>query len=265
VTTWILLRGLTREARHWSDLPERLRAGGIEGEMVLADLPGSGVHSRVRVPTNVPAMMDFVRADLMSHGYTPPFRLIALSLGGMIAVAWAQREPREIESLVLINTSMRPFSGPLMRLRPRALPELLFAALCWRSRPDAEAVIHNLTCNRQDSRGTDLATWIEIYRSAPVNSVNGLRQLWAAARFNANVATPQCPTLVVSSRSDGLVHPGCSTALSRAWGVAHRQHSWAGHDLPHDDPDWLADAVAGWEREVVSGRDRIISGGMRRN
>ncbi|MEA3122836.1 MAG: hypothetical protein QOH33_2426, partial [Paraburkholderia sp.] len=69
MSTWILLRGLTCEARHWADLPQQLRASGIKGEMVLPDLPGSGVHSRVRAPTSVPAMVDFVRADLNSHGY----------------------------------------------------------------------------------------------------------------------------------------------------------------------------------------------------
>lgn len=259
MTTWILLRGLTREARHWADLPERLRASGIEGEMVMADLPGSGVHARVRVPTSVPAMVDFVRADLKSHGYAPPFRLIALSLGAMIAVAWAQREPREIESLVLINTSMRPFSGPFMRLRPGAFPELICVALRWRSRGDAEAAIHNLTCNRRDDRAKDLAAWLAIYRNAPVNRANALRQLWAAARFRANDVPPQCPTLVLSSRSDGLVHPGCSASLAQAWAVEHRQHAWAGHDLPHDDPAWLADAVAAWEREAVSGCNRMTS------
>lgn len=259
MTTWILLRGLTREARHWADFPERLRASGIEGEMVPVDLPGSGVHSRVRVPTSVLAMVDFVRADLMSRGYTPPFRLIALSLGAMIAVAWAQREPREIESLVLINTSMRPFSGPLMRLRPRALPELLCTALRWDTRRDVEAAIHNLTCNRRDKRDMDLAAWVAIHRSAPVDRSNALRQLWAAARFRADDAPPQCPTLVLSSRGDALVHPSCSASLAHAWGVEHRQNLWAGHDLPHDDPAWLVDAVSGWEREALSGCDRMTS------
>ena len=254
MTTWILLRGLTREARHWADLPEQLRASGIEGEFVLADLPGSGAHARVRAPASVPAIVDFVRADLSSRGYAPPFRLIALSLGAMVGLAWAQREPREIERLVLINTSMRPFSGPFMRLRPRALPELLCAALRWRVRRDAEAAIHNLTCNRRDERDADLAAWTAIYRSAPVDRANAWRQFWAAARFTADDVLPRCPTLVLSSRGDALVHPGCSVALAHASRAAHRQHQWAGHDLPHDDSAWLADAVASWVAEMAEER-----------
>jgi pimeloyl-ACP methyl ester carboxylesterase len=259
VTTWILLRGLSREARHWAHMPDELRANGIEGQFVLADLPGSGVHSRVRALASVPAIADFVRDDLRSRGYAPPFRLIALSLGAMVALAWAQRAPREIECLVLINTSMRPFSAPFMRLRLRALSELLCAALRWRNRRDAEAAIHNLTCNRRDERDADLAAWIAIYRSAPVDRATAWRQLWAAARFKADDAPPQCPTLVLSSCGDALVDPGCSAALARAWGAAHRQHRWAGHDLPHDDPAWLADAVARWVAEI--GEEAASSGG----
>lgn len=246
MTTWVLLRGLTREARHWAEMAEQLRASGLEGDIVCADLPGTGVHWQVRSPANVPALVDFVRADMRSRGYAPPFRVIALSLGAMVALAWAQREPSEIERLVLINTSMRPLNRPFMRLQPRALPELLCAALNWRSRRDAETAIHNLTCNRRDLRDTDLAKWIAIYRSAPVSRANASRQLWAAARFKANAAPPQSPVLVLSSARDALVHPACSSAIAGVWHAEHRQHPWAGHDLPHDDPVWLASSIAGW-------------------
>lgn len=254
MSAWVLLRGLTREARHWAELPERLRASGIEGEIVFADLPGSGAHARLRAPANVEAMAEFVRADLASRGYAPPYRVIAMSLGAMVAAAWAQRAPRDIEGLALINTSMRPYSSPLERLRPNAWPELLCAALRWRDRRDAEAAIHNLTCNRRDQRGTDLAAWVAIYRSAPVSRVNAVRQLWAATRYRAADDAPLCPTLVLASRADALVHPACSAKLAQAWGAAHAEHPWAGHDLPHDDPMWLAEAIAAWVGDAVLGQ-----------
>ncbi len=186
--------------------------------MVPLDLPGNGVHSRVRVPTSVLAMVDFVRADLMSRGYTPPFRLIALSLGAMVAIAWAQRRSREIERLVLINTSMRPFSGPLMRLRPRALPELLVQRCAGDTRRDVEAAIHSLTCNRRDKRDMDLAAWSCDPPKRSRERANALRQLWAAARFRADDAPPHCPLLVLSSRGDKLVTP-VALPISHTLGV----------------------------------------------
>lgn len=255
----VLLRGLTREARHWADLPGQMRAAGIEGEFVCVDLPGCGMHVRVKAPANVRAMLAFVRADLASRGHRPPFRIIGLSLGAMVAVAWAQNEPAEVEALIVINTSMRPFNGLFKRLRPGAWPGLVSAALHWRGRRRAESAIHDLTCNRCDKRDTDLAVWIAIYRSSPVNRANALRQFWAAARFRARAEAPRCPVLVLSSQGDRLVHPQCSAALAKAWHAAHREHPWAGHDLPHDDAMWIVDAVARWLDEPANAFQRSIS------
>jgi pimeloyl-ACP methyl ester carboxylesterase len=250
LSTWVLLRGLARESRHWAELPAQLRASGLEGEFVCADLPGCGVHAPLKVPASVPAMAEFVRADVISRGHTPPVRMIGLSLGAMVAVSWAQARPEEIDRLVLINTSMRPFSGPSKRLRIGAWPTLMRAAIDWRGRRAAEAAIHALTCERRDRYDTDLAVWIAIYRSAPVNRANALRQLWAASRFEAGRAAPACPTLILASKADRLVHPDCSRALAGSWGAAYREHRWAGHDLPHDDPLWLAEAIQRWENEI---------------
>lgn len=252
MSAWILLRGLARESRHWAELPHQLQAAGLDGEFVCVDLPGCGVHAPVKVPPSVRGMAEFVRADLLARGHTPPFRMIGLSLGAMVAVSWAETRPEEIERLVLINTSMRPFSGPSMRLRMGAWPALLRAAIGWRGRRAAEAAIHALTCARRDRYDTDLAVWIAIYRSAPVNRANVARQLWAAARFKAGRAAPRCPTLVLASRADRLVHPECSRRLARAWGAAYREHPWAGHDLPHDDARWLAEAIHAWAGEAFA-------------
>ncbi|RKP47632.1 alpha/beta fold hydrolase [Trinickia fusca] len=253
MSAWILLRGLTREARHWAQLPERLRASGLAGEIVCLDLPGSGIHQAMRSPVSVSAMLEFVRADVRARGYTPPFRVLAMSLGAMVATAWAQQAPHEIERLALINTSMRPFCSARERLCPGAWPELLCAALRWRDRSDAEAAIHLLTCNRLDQRDADLAVWAAIYRSAPVSRANACRQLWAAAHFAAAATPPRCPTLLVSSTRDALVDPVCSRKIAAAWSAAHLEHPWAGHDLPHDDPAWLADALAAWSFDVLAG------------
>lgn len=246
MSTWVLLRGLTREERHWADLPERLRAAGLRDALVFADLPGNGTHFRVRAPLDVDAMVDFVRADLMRRGYMPPFRLLAMSLGAMVAVRWAQRSPGEVERLVLVNTSIRPYCSMRERLRPSAWGDVLRAARRWRDRRRAEGAIHRLTCNRCDLRDTDIAVWIAIFRSAPVTRANALRQFLAAARFTAEREAPACATIVLASRRDALVDPACSTQLAKAWGAAFAEHPWAGHDLPHDDPDWLARTVVSW-------------------
>lgn len=245
MSAWILLRGLTRETRHWGRLPDALRdAAG--GGLLPIDLPGNGAFAHLRSPAAVARMVDFVRHAALQSGVPGPYRVLAMSLGGMVATHWAQRHPAEIERLVLINTSMRPFSRVNERLRPSAWPGLVGVASHWSDAPRVERRIHRLTCNRVDNLDADLDAWSAIRRSAPVSRGNALRQLWAAARFTAAVAAPRCPVLILSSRADRLVDPVCSAKLAAAWGASQREHPWAGHDLPHDDPGWAAEQVRAW-------------------
>lgn len=240
---WILLRGLTRESRHWGAFATLLEARG--GAVLPIDLPGNGTLVHLRSPVEVDAYVDAVRAEALRHGARPPYRVLAMSLGGMVASAWARRFSDEIEWLVLVNTSMRPYSHFYERLRPAAWPALLRAASHWRGGDRgniAETMIHARTCARRDTLAADLDAWRAIRASAGVSRANALRQLLAAARYTVR-GLPRCPVLVLSSRADRLVDPACSTRLARAWGATHREHPWAGHDLPHDYPQWLVDAV----------------------
>src|SRR5579871_6645220 len=217
MSTWILLRGLTRETRHWGRLPDALRDATGAARLLPIDLPGNGEFAHVRAPASVAGIVAFVRQAVTqtgARGPRGPYSVLAMSLGGMVATDWAQRYPGEIERLVLINTSMRPFSRAHERLRPSAWPGLLGVAAHWSDAVDAESGIHRLTCNTVDTLEADLAAWTAIRRSAPVSRANALRQLWAAARFSAAAAAPSCAVLILSSRADGLVNPVCSAKLA---------------------------------------------------
>jgi pimeloyl-ACP methyl ester carboxylesterase len=253
MSTWILLRGLTRETRHWGRLPTLLLGvAAPAARTLMLDLPGNGASAALPAPLSVEEMVTFVRRAAMQQGARPPYRVLAMSLGGMVATAWAQAHADEIERLVLINTSMRPFSPAWERLRPQRWPDLLRLAACWRDARAAETVIHRITCNESHSGkafDADLAGWIAIRESAPVSRANALRQLVAAARFRAARRAPACPLLLLSSRADRLVNPACSASLAAAWNARHLQHASAGHDLPHDDPEWTSAAVGSWLAE----------------
>ncbi len=266
MSTWILLRGLTREARHWGVLPEALRASldgiadGVPSRVLAIDLPGNGAYARARAPLEVGAMVDFVRVAARESGAPGPYCVLAMSLGGMVATCWAQRHPAEIARLVLINTSMRPFSRFDERLRPAAWPMLVRIAAHWGDARRAENTIHRLTCNHRESRDADVQTWAAIRSSAPVSRANALRQLIAAARFKAHAQPPACGTLVLSSSEDGLVDPACSAALAAAWGAEHWRHPWAGHDLPHDDPAWAVERIRAWLLQADAERTSVTAG-----
>ncbi|MBN3765665.1 alpha/beta hydrolase [Burkholderia sp. Ac-20365] len=264
MSTWILLRGLTREARHWGALPDALCAAlddpkqgasstDAPTRVLTIDLPGNGEHVSLRAPSDVAGIVDFVREAARASGAPGPYCVLAMSLGGMVATCWAQRHPADIARLVLINTSMRPFSRFDERLRPQAWPGLARIAWHWSRAAAAENVIHRLTCNNRETRDADLKQWIAIRESAPVSRANALRQLLAAARFSAGRRRPACETLVLSSRADGLVDPACSAALAAAWHADHWRHPWAGHDLPHDDPAWTVERIRAWFMDSLSG------------
>ncbi len=242
---WVLLRGLTRETHHWGPFPDRLFAALGERGGCL-DLPGNGELNGLPSPTCVTDMVVSARQALHALGHRPPYRLLAMSLGGMVATQWAQQHPQEVDRLVLINTSMRPHSRLTQRLRPQRWPELLAIAHRWHQPEAVEARIHRLTCERRDGMADDVARWSERRRHAPVSAANALRQLWAAARFRAAATAPPCPVLLLSSAHDRLVNPVCTAQVARAWQASHRQHPWAGHDLPHDDAEWVVQQVALW-------------------
>jgi len=257
VTTWLLFRGLTRESRHWGDFPEIFQAACPEAEILCLDLPGNGVLYRQDSPADVLAMAEYCRAELRQRGIAGPVHLLAMSLGAMVAVAWAARYPEEIAGAVLINTSLRPFSPFYQRLRPRSYGRLLRFLWPGDSTAAAEVRILRLTSNRAAAPEL-VAAWAAYRREQPVALANALRQLLAAVRYRAPVAAPAIPLLVLASRGDQLVNPDCSRRLARLWQTAFAEHANAGHDIPLDDGPWVAEQIGAWRQTAVPPRRREI-------
>lgn len=255
MSTWVLLRGLTREAGHWGAFPSLLRER-LPGDarVITIDLPGNGRLAHERSPTRIEAYVDNCRLQLRTLGVEAPVHLLAMSLGAMVAADWARRHPEELSGCVLINTSLRPFSPWYRRLRPASYGTLL--GLLWprRDHRAREEAILRLT-TRQPSRPAEIVDgWIALREARPVSGANVLRQLWAAMRYRASVHAPTVSLLVLSSRRDALVDVRCSQRLARAWQVPIVEHPTAGHDLPLDDGPWVADQAVRWMAALTSGR-----------
>ena len=245
MSTWVLLRGLMREQRHWGDFPQQLAQALPDAAIITPDFPGNGQRHAQRSAASVAAMVEFCRAELRARGLRPPYRVLALSLGGMAAVEWASRYPDEIAACVLVNTSMRPFSSFHQRLRWQNYGAILKLMLLGGAARQ-ERLILRLTSNDAAARADALPRWLAYQRDYPVARANALRQLWAAARYCAPAQRPPVPLLVLSSAADRLVDAQCSQRLAAAWQADIRSHPTAGHDLPLDDGPWLAQAVAQW-------------------
>jgi pimeloyl-ACP methyl ester carboxylesterase len=246
VSTWILLRGLTREARHWGNFAEAFADEIPDAQLFAPDLPGNGTLNAQESPVRVEAMAEAIRSQLISQGIAPPYHLLAISLGAMVAVDWAARHPDEIHGAVLINTSLRPFSPFYRRLKPGNYLPLLKLAWPGGSDLNRERVILEMTSRHAEQTDELLSNWQAYRRDRPVAVGNALRQLIAALRYRAPLARPPAPLLILSSRNDTLVDSACSRQLAQRWDAPHAVHPSAGHDLPLDDGAWVALAVSRW-------------------
>ena len=241
---WVLLRGLTRESRHWGDFPQRLGEVAGGARVICLDLPGNGKLNGTDSPCSVEAMADYCHAELASLGVAPPCRVLAMSLGAMAAVAWAQRHPGDVAAAVLINTSLRPFSPFYRRLRPANYLRLLRALKAGDG--ELETAVLEITTRLVPNPAAVIEEWRQWRRENPVSRRNSLRQLVAAARYRAPRKRPFEQLLLLAGARDALVDPRCSLQLAAQWDAVVGVHPAAGHDLPLDDAAWVLARIRCW-------------------
>jgi pimeloyl-ACP methyl ester carboxylesterase len=253
MTTWVLLRGLMRESRHWGDFPIRFQETlGVE-KVVMLDFPGNGSEHALASECSVEAMAQYCHDQLHRLGIAPPYRVLALSLGAMVAVEWGKQHPEEIERLVLINTSLAPQNPFYQRLRPANYPAFLQQVI-FGSKAQRERMILRVTSNIGKSQlGEEqlLAQWVDYAQDAPVSLINVLRQLYAAAKYRAASTRSCVPVLLLAGLKDRLVDARCSRTIAKQWGCELIEHESAGHDLPLDDGVWVAERVREWLASTV--------------
>lgn len=253
-TQWIFLRGLVRESGHWGPFVPFFESQVPNARVHLLDLPGNGALYTLTSPTHLKAMVESCRQQLRNAGLDPPYAVLALSMGAMVAVLWAHDYPHELVRQVLINTSMRPYSAFYERLRPRnwvTILALLARTLLRRATGQQwEAAVLRMTTSGHHPQV--LQAWLLLRTAHPVSTANALRQLCAAAIFMAPARRPLVPTLLLASTCDGLVSVRCSRGLAHAWQVPLLEHPHAGHDLALDDPHWLVQQLC--HGGVTSGR-----------
>lgn len=238
-----LLRGLAREAAHWLEFPQLLRHTLSDDCCLhLLDFPGCGRHYQQPALASISAMTDHTRAQaetLSAIASGEPVFIIGISMGGMVALDWAQRYSHEVKGVVLINTS----SGrhPIWwRLRPRIWPLMVSLLLPYRLRENL--VLHAVTnCSALFKKR--LQQWLTIQQQRPVTRATIISMLRAAAQFRPQ---SQCSVkgLVLTSDGDRMVSSHASENLARKFAWPLVRHPSAGHDLPMDDPQWVADQVA---------------------
>ncbi len=190
-------------------------------------------------------MTEHVRSEIASVeilARQEPIYVVGISMGGMVALDWAQRYPQELRGLVMINSSAgnQPF---WWRLRPAAWATMIRALLGDAS--TREAKVLSIVSNNAEGYARHLNQWLSIQQQRPVSRATIVTMLRAAAQFHP---APNCTVhgLVLASEGDAMVSVRASLSLAQQFGWAAQQHPDAGHDLPMDDPGWVAQKLVDW-------------------
>lgn len=241
---WLLLRGLGREQRHWFDFPELL-ASSLGARTETVDLPGMGSRRLERSPCSIAG----IARDLQRH-ITPahregPWGVLGISLGGMVALELAARSPREISHVAIINCSSR-LSLNHQRLRPHALVALVCSNLT-RHAEARERCIYALTTRAPRQQLHEWSRRAAAFEPPAPRAL--LAQLLAARAFRP--PTVNQPVLVLSGARDRVAAPACSRALAQRLGATHYTHPRGGHDLPIEQPQWVAEQLRLWLASIA--------------
>lgn len=252
--TWILLRGLLREQRHWGNFPRQLQ-DQLNVNIISADIAGNGKRYQQTSTTSITTMLEDVRSEVQITQCQQPVAVLGLSMGGMIASQWLSSYPQELSAAVLVNTSLGRYSWFYQRLRPNVFPSLLHSYFSGNlSISQKEQIILDITRNQCTDLQAVLQEWIGYAQQYPVSGHSTLNQLFAAASYRGPVSSGITPVLLLTSKHDHMVNPVCSHAIANAWQCPIVEHPQAGHDLPLDDGQWVIDKIQCWLMNNPSAR-----------
>jgi pimeloyl-ACP methyl ester carboxylesterase len=237
----LLLRGLIREKRHWGKIPEDLAKLLPEYNILTLDIPGNGEHHHLRSFRTIRQNVLFLRDQWKKRiDYPSENSLVALSLGGMIAMEWSMLFPEDWSKVVLINSSHGALSPIYKRMRPQNILAFLNYALST-SQKRKQDIIYGLSVNDLSLRKKTVDEWTHIAQTAPVKFQNIIRQLWAAINYRKIAATVSVPTHIICSKADKLVNFECSEHIAKHWNCPIVYNESAGHDPSVDQASWLCE------------------------
>ena len=237
----IALRGLSRGQKHWGVFPQTLNSLDSEIDLELLEIPGNGTRASEDCPLDAAKVVRMIREKSRFVKNQQSFSILGISLGGMIALKWAELYPAEVSKVFTVNSSLSQLSPFYERLQFRQLPEI-FKALRQVDFLEREKIILSITANDHQKRNDQLLPMSAFSKQFPVRRSSFLRQLLLAARLKVEVS-PKIPIRIIFASKDRLVNPACSVSMAQYFSVDPIIHTTAGHDIPLDDPLWLSNII----------------------
>lgn len=237
---WVILRGLSREKRHWRSFYDLLKANS---EDVLAlDLPGVGTEKHKKCPLSIKANTEDLRERWLSiKNDSEEWGLLGISMGGMIALDWAHRYPYDFKRIVVINSSSKDTGANLQRFSLYGWFQTLMS-LSRKSHFDSEKEILKMVSNLKKNDEAILNEFAQISSEAELTMTKIGSQLLASSQFMLP-AKIKPPLLILASIKDHLVDVRCSKMMAERLQAQIKFHPTAGHELTLDDPEWCIEKI----------------------
>ncbi len=248
---WLLLRGLTREQRHWGSFRKTFGDSFGSENVYCLDHVGVGTEKGRPVVFTIEAMvLDLRKRWLALKGSDPaPWSIVSLSLGSMLSLHWCEAFPNDFNYQIIMNVSSSTESRPWRRLLLENLPNFSQLAVA-QDQVARERLVLDMCSNLLSSEDKDhlAEEWAKFAMPKTELRKVALSQLWAATRYRS----PQkmtVPTLALVSAADRLVHPSCTVNLASALKFPLEIHPRAGHELALDDPQWVIQQIKKFTQE----------------
>ena len=224
-------------------------------EVVLLDLPGFGFTGPrpdrdYRVPTYAATVAQFLSELALER-----CSIVGNSLGGNIAWNLALDEPDRVERLVLINATGYPEKSLPAAIRLARNPVLRPLLRRWLPRRATRRNLRALVGSGSAFVDAAMVDRVHAMMSRPGNK-SAFVDLANTDQPDRSALIPQVavPTLVLRSPSIDGQHFARDIP-----GAVEMVHPDAGHLLPEEDSDWVAEAIRGFlgaspERPISSAR-----------
>jgi pimeloyl-ACP methyl ester carboxylesterase len=225
----VLINGLSEQSESWfRNLPYWRRYFDItQPNMLVYD--GPGLHARIDqgLPISVDYLVDQLHLFLTNFVQTPPYHIVAASLGGKIAIEYAVRYPENVSRMVLLCPSgmgdeeRLPIVEGVRRNDLRTLVDSVF-----------------FDTRKVDSR---LVSYYEKqfanrrWRSGLMRTIRGTMEHVVRDRL----PLVKHPTLFVSGKDDRIVDPNVAAEAARLLPDGHHMAiPQCGH-APQMEKPWL--------------------------